>query len=236
MRTGSALPMSQPNAMDYTEQTVFTGVEAGPGACQCSCDCTAACSNGTLTAAFGPGCGSSYMGAVDTACHIVSPVPLPSAYQASYTPGSSCTPQVLANDAGLSVLSATTCLPFSSCSADLCNGSFSSGPSCISSAGDVPCPPGPFQVRQVVGMGTALACTACACPGTVTCFGSIDYFTDQSCTSLASSFQAGAPCTSPDASPTVNSYHWHPTDGGADAQGPMQGAASLTGLQTICCR
>jgi hypothetical protein len=105
---------------------------------------------------------------------------------------------------------------------------------CIRADGDIDCPPA-FSTKHVVGDAAGLACGACGCTVEATCEGSIEFYTDMTCTAGKLAFAVDGSCQ---AANTDVAYLRYKYIGVASAKCAPEApaAASFAPAQTICCK
>ncbi|HEY8090408.1 MAG TPA: hypothetical protein VIF09_21250 [Polyangiaceae bacterium] len=170
------------------------GATAGTGACTCSCNITSSpsCTSGTLLTGWSTGGGpvcpnvGTSIGINGTGCTQMQGQ-LAAGFSAQALPltGGVCSGSAVGDTTKVSKTEVRTCAVPAANAEALCGGAAPGGFfACIMTAGDAPCPGGPFTNRSVLADDETLVCTACSsCTVTGTCSGAkMTFFGDSQCT------------------------------------------------------
>jgi hypothetical protein len=239
-------------------------VDEGPDTTNaCTCTCTMAqeptCPSGPIAVSFdqlnsaGAGqCGqngdpitNAPVGGCDT--DLYYPTPTYSSLDLEYTPpaaiGGQCSGMATGTGNVTYAMQGRACLPddaqSAGCTGHQCSPTLAAPyRACVLQSGMQSCPGAPFTEQHLVGSGVSFACSACGCSFTATCGGTVQLFTDQSCTQQELDIPADGQCHDPDAPDgTYGSYIYvpdPPQDDCTTTPSTAEGVA-LQNEETICC-
>lgn len=239
----------------YGSHDDIAGATAGAGACGCNCTVTTqpSCTQGTLTtqwssngssagACSNPGAPMTVSG---TGCTIMpGNGQLAQGFSAApFAPaGGACTASIHADPSKLAKNAVRTCDVPASAADAVCWGSAPPGFSaCIATAGDVPCPAGPFATRTVLSDDVELVCPTCgACSVGGACANAqVKFYSDPQCGTLVTQLACNGTCvdTGGGNQRQVAAFEYT-AQVQPSCQASPAGGASLNPVnpKTVCCR
>jgi hypothetical protein len=152
-----------------------------------------------------------------------------------------CTTAVVSDPNKVGATPMRTCTPPTACAEDVCNGTVPAGMrACITGAGNVTCPAGPFSDKvAVIGTNTTLGCAACSpCNVTQSACGNatVKYWSDANCTVAKGTIAADGVCNGT-GSVTVSHFTYvNPVQNVQCVAGTSAPTADLASPRTVCCR
>jgi len=240
-------------------------LDEGPdasNACTCTCAITEepTCPTGPIAVAFDQHnsseaglCGQPgepFSNALPGSCNtdLIFPAPSYSTLDLQYTPaaatGGQCSGVGTGNANVTYATEGRACVPddpqSAGCTGDRCTPTLAAPyRPCIVQSGIETCPGGPFTEQHRVGSGVSFVCSDCGCSVTATCEGTIQLFTDATCTQQELDIPADGQCHDP-AAPSNNTYGSYMYVPGplADACATTPSMAQDIALQneeTLCC-